>query len=209
RHYEVALEAIDRSCASWETLIQSGAGSEIVRYGYASSLDTRGLILKSLDRFADALKAYAKARQLAEALVRDYPADHRYGNELIRTLGNMSLCLSAMRRYDDASASLAAARAVIQTISDATPTLLETQRNVVWIESIAAQNLIGTGRDEDAIPALEQVRLAREVLLKANPTDIRHQQQLAWVLRTEAVCYQTLRKPERARPLALRALAVA
>ena len=37
-------------------------------------LDTRGLILKNLDRFEEGLEAFARARQLAEDLVREFPA---------------------------------------------------------------------------------------------------------------------------------------
>jgi tetratricopeptide (TPR) repeat protein len=207
-HIHEALEAINQSCANWEALVQAGDRSELVRFGYATSLDTRGLILKNLDRFDEALESFAKARQLAEDLVREFPADHRYGHELIRTLGNMGLCLTWVRRFEEASAVLAAAKEVIQTITAASPTLLETQRDLIWIESLVASILIRTARDEEAIQALEHVRAGREQLLKANPTEVRHQQQLAWVLRTQAACYVTLRKPALARPLAQRAVAV-
>jgi tetratricopeptide (TPR) repeat protein len=206
--FENSLDAIARSCDNWESLVKAGDRSENVRFGYASALDTRGLILKNLDRFDEALDAFAKARRLAEALVRDFPADHRYGHELIRTLGNMGLCLMWVRRFDEASSTLAAAKDVIRTISEAAPTLLETQRDLIWIESLVASILIRTARDEEAIAVLERVRLVREQLLKANPTEVRHQQQLAWVLRTEAACYVTLGRPAQARPVCQRALAV-
>jgi serine/threonine-protein kinase len=207
-HYHEALDAIDESCANWESLVQAGDRSEFVRFGYATSLDTRGLILKNLDRFEESLAAFAKARQLAEELVREFPAEHRYGQELIRTLGNMGLCLTWVRRFEEASAVLAAAKEVIQTITAASPTLLETQRNLIWIESLVASILIRTARNEEAIQVLERVRAGREQLLKANPTEVRHQQQLAWVLRTQAACYVTLKKPALARPLAQRAAAI-
>jgi eukaryotic-like serine/threonine-protein kinase len=203
-----ALEAIARSCQSWESLMQTGAKLEFVRFGYATSLDTRGLILKNLDRFHDAIDAFAKARQLGEELVRENPADPRFGQELVRTLGNMGLCLMLMRRFDEASTVFARAKEVLGRMLDATPSLLESQRNLIWIESLIAAILIRTGRDEDAIEVFERVRIARERLLQANPNEVRHQQQLAWVLRSQAVCYLTLRKPAQARPLTERALVV-
>ena len=87
---------------------------KFVRFGYATTLDTRGLILKNLDRFDDAIDAFAKARSLGEELVRENPADPRFGHELIRTLGNMGLCLTWMRRFDEASNVLATAKEVIR-----------------------------------------------------------------------------------------------
>jgi serine/threonine-protein kinase len=207
-HFDLALNALAQSCENWESLVHAGAGSEVVRFGYASALDTRGLILKNLDRFDEALEAFAKARQLAEGLVREFPRDPRYGNELIRTLGNMGLCLMWVRRFDESSAVLAEAKEVIKTMTEASPTLLEPQRNLIWIESLVASILIRTARDEEAIQVLERVRAGRELLLKANPTEVRHQQQLAWALRTQAACCVTLGRPAQARPLAQRALAV-
>ena len=197
-HHNQALEAIAQSCQSWESLLRADAKSESVRLAYATTLDTRGLILKNLDRFDDAIDAFAKARQLGEELVRENPAEPRYGNELIRTLGNMGICLMWMRRFDEASTVLATAKEVIGRMIEATPTLLEPQRNLIWIESLVASILIRTARDEEAIAVLERVRIARERLLKANPTEVRHQQQLAWVLRTQAACYLTLGKPTQA-----------
>ena len=207
-HLLEALDAIVRSCEKWESLVQADDESGFVRFGYAVTLDTRGLILKNLDRFDEAIEVFAEARRLTEELVRGFPAEHRYGHELIRTLGNMGLCLTWMRRFEEASAVLAAARDVINTMTRLTPTLLETQRDLVWIESLVASILIRTDRDEEAIPVLERVRVGRELLLKANPNEVRHQQQLAWALRTQAACHLTLGKPARARPLSQRALAV-
>jgi serine/threonine-protein kinase len=207
-HDDAALKAISESCENFESLYNAGVRSENVRFGYASSLDTRGLILKNLERFDEALESFAKARRLSEELVRDFPAEHRYGNELIRTLGNMGLCLTWVRRFDEASARLEQAKAVIQTITEASPTLLEAQRNLIWIESLVAPILIRTDRDEEAIPVLERVRVGREAFIKLNPDDVRHQQQLAWVLRTQAACYVTLGKYAQARPVCQRALAV-
>jgi serine/threonine-protein kinase len=206
--YDQALKAIVQSCKSWESLVNAGVRSEFVRFGYASSLDTCGLILKNLDRFDESLEAYAKARQLSEELVREFPANPRYGNELVRTLGNMGLCLTGMRRFDEASAALARAKEVIRAITEGTPTLLEAPRNLIWIESLAARILMRTARNEEAIQVLERVRIGREAFLKANPDEVRHQQQLAWVLRIQAACYVTLAKYAQARPVCERALAV-
>jgi eukaryotic-like serine/threonine-protein kinase len=207
-HHNQALEAIAQSCQSWESLLRADAKSEFVRLGYATTLDTRGLILKNLDRFDDAMDAFVKARQIGEELVRENPADPRFGHELTRTLGNMGLCLMWMRRFDEASTVLSTAKAVIGRMIEATPTLLETQRDLVWIESLIASILIRTAKDEEAIAVLERVRIARERLLQANPTEVRHQQQLAWALRTQAACYMTLKKPTQARPLSHRAQVV-
>ena len=88
--------------------------------------------------------AYAKARRLAEELVREVPTDHRYGHELGPDPGQHGGCLTSVRRFEEASAVLAAAREVIQTITEVNPTLLEAQRNLVWIESLAASILIRT-----------------------------------------------------------------
>jgi tetratricopeptide (TPR) repeat protein len=207
-HFPEALDSIASSCENWESLIRAGDRSEVVRFGFASALDTRGLILKNLDRFDEALEAFATARRLAGDLVREFPNDHRYGHELIRTLGNMGLCLMWVRRFGEALDVLDEAKRVTKTIQDASPTLLETQRDLIWIESLVASILIRTARDEEAIQVLERVRVGREAMLKANPTEVRHQQQLAWVLRTQAACYVTLGKPAQARPLAQRALTV-
>jgi serine/threonine-protein kinase len=203
-----ALDAITRSCENWEALIQSGDRSEFVRFGYATTLDTRGLILKNLERFGEAIDVFAQARAISEELVREFPPEHRYGHELVRTLGNMGLCLTWMRRFDEASATLAAAKEILKAISQASPTLLETQRDLIWIESLVASILIRNARDAEAVEVLDRVRASREVLLKANPTEVRHQQQLAWVLRTQAACYVTLGKPAEARPRGRRALDV-
>ena len=203
-----ALEAIARSCENWEYLVSRGVRSEFVRFGYATSLDTRGMILKNLDRYDEALEVFAKARRIGEDLVREFPSEHRYGQELTRTLGNMGLCLTWMRRFDEASSAFAEATAVIDRILRVSPTLLEAQRNLVWIQSLVASILIRTNRDEEAIEAFEKVRVAREILMKANPDEVRHQQQLGWVLRTQAACHMTLGRPARARPLIERAAAV-
>jgi serine/threonine-protein kinase len=207
-HSNDALKAIVQSCENWESLVDAGVQSEDVRFGYASTLDTRGLILKNLDRFNESLEVFAQSRQLNEELAREFPANPRYGNELIRTLGNMGLCLTWVRRFEEASAMLARAKEVIRTISEASPTLLATQRNLIWIESLEALIMVRTGRDEEAIPVLERVIVGREIFLKANPDEVRHQQQLAWVLRTQARCYVTLGRFAKARPVCQRALAV-
>ena len=73
-HLDLALGASARSCEGWESLIQAGDQSEFARFGYAVTLDTRGLILKNLDRFPESIEAYAKARGLAESLFREHPA---------------------------------------------------------------------------------------------------------------------------------------
>jgi eukaryotic-like serine/threonine-protein kinase len=207
-HLDEALEASARARESWESLVQAGDRSEFVRFGYATTLDTRGLILKNLDRFDEAIGVFAEARRLSEELVREFPTDHRYGHELVRTLGNMGLCLTWMRRFQEASAVLSGAQEHLQRMTEASPTLLETRRDFVWIDSLVASILIRTDRDEEAIQVLERVRAGRELLLKVNPDEIRHQQQLAWALRTQAACCVTLGRLAQARPLAQRALAV-
>src|SRR5262249_37157417 len=102
----------------------------------------------------------------------------------------------------------ARAKEVIKTMTEASPTLLETQRNLIWIESLVASILIRTARDEEAIQVLERVRASREQFLKANPTEVRHQQQLPWVLRSQAACSVTLGRLAQARLLCQRAVAV-
>ena len=59
-HLDEALAAISRSCENWESLVQTDDKSEFVRFGYATTLDTRGLILKNLDRFDEAIEVFAR-----------------------------------------------------------------------------------------------------------------------------------------------------
>ena len=51
------------------------------------------MTLQALGRHDEAVAEFARARELAEALVREQPGDPIYGHELIRTLGNLAGCL--------------------------------------------------------------------------------------------------------------------
>jgi serine/threonine protein kinase/tetratricopeptide (TPR) repeat protein len=205
-HLDLALNAVDQSCTNWEAVLRAGDRSEAVRFGYAEALDNRSSVLRGLNRLAEAIESLTNARRLGEELVHDFPADRRYGRELVRTLGNMGICLGEMGRFEESLASLEAARAVNRTMTEASPTLLNAQRDLLWIDATSAWILRMTARDEEAIKVLERVTAGRELLMKANPNEVQHVRMLVFALRHEAESYKTLGKLAQARARALRAL---
>jgi eukaryotic-like serine/threonine-protein kinase len=141
-------------------------------------------------RRSEALAAFDRARELAEALFLAKPADAQIAHELVRTLGNMALELDGAGRQNDALAAYGRARKVLAAMEDSNPTLLAITRDRAWIDTLTADVLIRTARDAAALPLLEAARKARETLVKIDRTVVRDQTQLirinSWIARIHA-----------------------
>ncbi len=79
--------------------------------------------------------AYAKARDVGEALFLANPKDPATGHELVRTLGNLGICLRDTGRRDEALVAFDWAREVLKVAGGANPTLIMFRADSAWIDT--------------------------------------------------------------------------
>ena len=113
-------------------------------------------VLDEGGRQDEALVAYAKARDVGEALFLANPKDPATGHELVRTLGNLGIFLRNTGRRDEALVAFDRAREVLKAAGGANPTLIMFRADSAWIDTAGAEALVALRRDKEALVALKR-----------------------------------------------------
>jgi tetratricopeptide (TPR) repeat protein len=157
-----------------EPLVATNPAVDSFQLELASIYDSLGIAQRRAGLNREASAAFARARELCEALVKANPTDPKFAHELIRTVGNWTNGLLDERSNRVVLPALERIRAMLETVSRANPTNLIMQADLAWIETLIGTQQASAGRHAEALGAYERALLARERLSTANPVTTRH-----------------------------------
>jgi serine/threonine-protein kinase len=172
------LEAIEHARSILETGMGAAPPSAALQSAIVDVYSSMASALQDAGRPHEALAAFARARELGEAIYRANPGDPNSGHEFARNLGNMGLCLAGLGRRAEALDVYDRALEVFKEVTTTNPTVVRLPAGSAWVTGLVAETLADLGRNDEAFAALERALALREALIKANPAVVRNHEQV-------------------------------
>jgi tetratricopeptide (TPR) repeat protein len=194
---------MDRALALREGLLREDRGSPESRSDLALSHHNLGWLDTKTGRLESALTHNRKARELREALVREYPNEWRRAS-LAQSCANLGWVLASRRRCDEARGCLARAREIQEDLLARQPTYVSYQVDL----AVTCEYLVGLEEGDAALaPQRRSVEL-REAIARDAPSVAGHQSSLARALMSLGNIHRNAKRFDEALAAQGRAVAV-